>query len=51
MDDIHRSPEMEQAWKEIRTDTVVYASIDLYHCGILFFDTNLNKQHFVWSLK
>jgi predicted O-methyltransferase YrrM len=51
MDDIHRSPEMEQAWEEIRTDTVVYASIDLYHCGILFFDTNLNKQHFVWSLK
>lgn len=51
MDDIHRSPEMEQAWQEIRTDTVVYGSIDLYRCGILFFDTNLNKQHFVWSLK
>lgn len=51
IDDIHRSPEMEKAWHEIRTDTVIYGSIDLYRCGILFFDTNLNKQHFVWSLK
>ncbi len=51
MDDIHRSPDMEKAWNEIKADTVVYGSIDLYRCGILFFDTTLNKQHFVWSLK
>ncbi len=51
VDDIHRSPEMEKAWHEMRTDTLIYGSIDLYRCGILFFDTNLNKQHFVWSLK
>lgn len=51
VDDIHRSPEMEKAWHEMRTDTLIYGSIDLYQCGILFFDTNLNKQHFTWSLK
>ncbi|NOT73728.1 MAG: class I SAM-dependent methyltransferase [Cyclobacteriaceae bacterium] len=51
IDDIHRSPEMEKAWKEIRTDILVYGSVDLYRCGILFFDPVLNKQHFVWSLK
>jgi predicted O-methyltransferase YrrM len=51
IDDIHRSEEMEKAWKEIRTDTLVYGSIDLYRCGILCFDPALNKQHYTWSLK
>lgn len=51
IDDIHRSPEMEKAWREIRSDVLVYGSVDLYRCGILFFDPSMNKQHFVWSLK
>ncbi|MBS1977630.1 MAG: class I SAM-dependent methyltransferase [Bacteroidetes bacterium] len=51
IDDIHRSDEMEKAWKEIRENIFVYGSIDLYRCGILFFDPALNKQHYVWSLK
>lgn len=51
IDDIHRSEEMEKAWNEIRTDTLVYGSIDLFRCGLLFFDPALNKQHYVWSLK
>lgn len=51
IDDIHRSPEMEKAWKEIKSDTLVYGSIDLYRCGVLFFDPALRKQHFIWSLK
>src|SRR6185436_18720795 len=50
IDDIHRSEEMEKAWKEIRSDVLVYGSIDLYRCGVLFFDPVLNKQHYVWSL-
>jgi hypothetical protein len=29
---------------------LVYGSIDLYRCGILFFDPALNKQHFILSL-
>jgi len=51
IDDIHRSEEMEKAWKEIKTDTLVYGSVDLYRCGILFFDPSLNKQHYIWSLR
>lgn len=51
IDDIHRSEEMEKAWAEIRTDTLVYGSVDLFRCGLLFFDPALNKQHYVWALK
>ncbi len=51
IDDIHRSEEMEKAWDEIRKDTLVYGSVDLYRCGLLCFDPALNKQHYVWSLK
>jgi predicted O-methyltransferase YrrM len=46
-DDIHDSPEMEQAWKEMKKHPLVYVSIDLYRCGILFLDPSLNKQHVV----
>lgn len=50
LDDIHWSGEMEKAWKEISRHELVYGSIDLYRCGILFFDPALNKQHFILSL-
>jgi len=46
-DDIHYSREMQQAWEELRHHTLVYASADLYRCGLLFFDPSLNKQHVV----
>lgn len=47
VDDIHYAPEMERAWKEIRKNDLVYGSVDLYRCGILFFDPSLNKQHVI----
>ncbi|QOI97804.1 MAG: class I SAM-dependent methyltransferase [Flammeovirgaceae bacterium] len=47
VDDIHDTPEMEQAWKQIRKNPLVYVSIDLFRCGILFLDPSLNKQHVV----
>lgn len=50
VDDIHWSEEMERAWEELYKHKLVYGSIDLYRCGILFFDPALNKQHFVLSL-
>ena len=50
IDDIHRSAEMEQAWNEIRKNELVYGSVDLYRCGVLFFEPSLGKQHFVWEL-
>lgn len=50
IDDIHHSPEMAKAWKEICSHELVYGSIDLFRCGILFFEPSLGKQHFVWEL-
>lgn len=45
LDDIHWSPGMNQAWDELRNHPMVFGSMDLYRCGILFFDPSLNKQH------
>lgn len=50
VDDIHWSAEMEQAWNTLKNHPIVYSSIDLFRCGILFFEPGLNRQHFVWSL-
>lgn len=50
IDDIHWSAEMEKAWNELHRHSLVYGSIDLYRCGILFFDPALNRQHFTLSL-
>lgn len=49
IDDIYYSEEMGRAWKELKKHDLVYGSIDLFRCGILFFDLALNKQHFIWS--
>jgi predicted O-methyltransferase YrrM len=50
IDDIHHSAEMNKAWNEIRKNELVYGSIDLFRCGILFFEPSLGKQHFVWEM-
>jgi predicted O-methyltransferase YrrM len=47
VDDIHSSPEMENAWNELKNHKLVYGSADLFRCGILFFDPSLNKQHVI----
>jgi len=49
VDDIYRSEEMAQAWRELKAHDLVYGSVDLFHCGMLFFDLALNKQHFTWA--
>ncbi len=49
IDDIYYSPEMGKAWKELKRHELVYGSIDVFRCGILFFDLALNKQHFIWK--
>lgn len=47
IDDIHGSPGMSKAWKEICNHNLVNTTLDLYRCGILFFDPSLTKQHVV----
>lgn len=46
-DDIHWSPDMEQAWQTIREHPSVRCSIDLFFIGIVFFREEFHeKQHF-----
>lgn len=46
-DDIHWSREMEQAWDEIKKDSAVTLSIDLFFIGLVFFRKEQTiKQHF-----
>jgi predicted O-methyltransferase YrrM len=46
-DDIHWSPEMEQAWAALKADPLVRCSVDLFYIGILFFRTEFfTPQHF-----
>jgi len=49
IDDIYYSEEMHRAWKELCNHPLVYGSVDLFRCGILFFDPALNRQHYCWS--
>lgn len=45
-DDIHWSPDMEKAWREIRKHNQVTAAIDLFELGIVFFNKNFAKKTF-----
>jgi predicted O-methyltransferase YrrM len=46
-DDIHWSPDMEQAWETLKRDPMVRCSVDLFYIGILFFRTEfMHAQHF-----
>lgn len=43
--DIHWSPGMERAWRELRRLPEVSASLDLYHLGLLFFKPGMEEEH------
>ena len=46
-DDIHWSPEMEEAWAQLKSDPAVTCSVDLFYIGILFFRREIfTPQHF-----
>lgn len=44
-DDIHLNQGMEKAWSEIKKDSLVYATADLFRCGFIFLDPSLNHNH------
>ncbi len=50
IDDIHHSPEMEQAWKEICQDERVSTTIDLYQMGLVFFDKHYWRRNYKMRL-
>ena len=43
-DDIHWSKGMEDAWKMIQNHPKVYLSIDLFYCGLIFFQSDHNQK-------
>jgi predicted O-methyltransferase YrrM len=45
--DIHQNKSMERAWKEIIANVQVYCTVDLFYCGLIFFDPTLSKQHHI----
>lgn len=46
-DDIHWSKGMEEAWEIICDDKRVTVSIDLFRVGLVFFNPDFSKEHFV----
>ena len=47
LDDIHYSQEMERAWLALQGHEQVHTSVDLYRCGLIFFNPSLTKQNAV----
>lgn len=46
-DDIYWSPEMKDAWEEIKRNERVTVTIDLFFMGIVFFRKEQVKEHFI----
>ncbi|MDQ6471046.1 class I SAM-dependent methyltransferase [Flavobacterium sp. LHD-80] len=46
-DDIHWSPEMEEAWKIIKNHPKVTVTIDTFQWGFVFFRYEQEKEHFI----
>lgn len=46
-DDIHWSKGMNNAWEKIIEHPLSRITIDLFQCGLVFFDPELPKQHFI----
>ena len=49
-DDIHWSAEMEQTWRQIRKNSRVTTTIDLFEVGIVFFNKNYPKKTYKMKL-
>ncbi len=49
LDDIHWSAGMRKAWEEIKQHEAVTSSIDIFDAGLLFFNPDFQKQHYILS--
>lgn len=49
-DDIYWSPQMTEAWEEIRQHPKVTVSVDTFQWGVIFFRTEQQKEHFTIRL-
>lgn len=48
--DIHWSPDMEQAWEEIKAHPSVQLTLDFFECGIIFFHFPGRKSHLILDI-
>jgi predicted O-methyltransferase YrrM len=48
--DIHWTPDMEQAWSEIKDHPSVRLTMDFFECGVVFFDFPGEKSHLVLDI-
>jgi predicted O-methyltransferase YrrM len=46
-DDIHWSPDMEEAWEIIKKHPKVTVTIDTFQWGLVFFRREQEKEHFI----
>jgi hypothetical protein len=46
LDDIHYSPDMENAWDTIRKDKDVTVTVDIGRMGLVFFRKNVTPGHY-----
>jgi predicted O-methyltransferase YrrM len=46
IDDIYWSEDMEMAWNKIKNHDRVMSTIDLFHIGIIFLNSDLSKKHY-----
>lgn len=47
IDDIHQSPQMEEAWAEIKKQKEVTFTIDIFRMGLVFFRQGMNHLNYV----
>ncbi|MDR1680045.1 MAG: class I SAM-dependent methyltransferase [Prevotellaceae bacterium] len=50
-DDIHHSKGMQEAWLEIKQQPQVRVSFDLFSLGIVYFNSELQKQDYFYRLR
>ncbi len=50
LDDIHYSRGMARAWKAIKQDSRVRCTMDVYHFGIVFFDPQYLRKHYILTI-
>jgi len=43
---IHRTKENSQIWEQMKSNNEVTVSVDMFHCGALFFRLEQAKEHF-----
>jgi predicted O-methyltransferase YrrM len=47
IDDINYSPEMNEAWNEIKLNGKVSLTIDIFRMGIVFFRGGIDRKHYI----